>query len=266
MAQHVTTLNEIREGMDPTDTPSNTDLIYAERGSGSDRARSFQVDEIAAKATESLGNDGDIAFSQYQAAGGVTRTKGEIQDGKILGRMFASIVNLITKVLCWYNQGFGTTEIGYDGLKFWNSEYNPSDPSGVPDYRFDKEGNAKVGQLVLALRSFQQAADTRYAKMTDCEATTAIASRKFITEYLTKVDTNRPDFWLDSKVHEAGSVVMVTNTGEGDIYCIPAWYDNTMGTYEQNALATITPYNSKCFVFRRMQTINNVEYPVWTAL
>lgn len=141
MAQHVTTLNELREGMDPTDTPSNTDLIYAERGTGSDRARAFRVDEIAVKAAETLGDGGDIAFSSYQAAGGVTRTKGDIQDGKIVGRMFASVVNLIEKTLQWVNEGFGITELVWNGLRFYKNGSN------APDYLFDNDGMVKLSKL-----------------------------------------------------------------------------------------------------------------------
>ena len=115
MAQHLTTLAEVREGMDPTDTPSNTDLIYAERGTGSDRARAFQVDEIATKGMEMLGNDGDIEFSPYTGPGGMSKVKGQIQDGKILGKMLAAVIDMIVngvgRTLQWVNEGFGKTEL-----------------------------------------------------------------------------------------------------------------------------------------------------------
>lgn len=260
MAQHVTTLAEVREGMDPTDTPSNTDLIYAERGTGSDRARAFQVDEIAAKATETLGNGGDIAFSQYQAGGGLTRTKGDIQDGKILGKMLAVVIDMIVngvgRTLQWVNEGFGKTELVWNGLRF----YAPDAQS--PDYRFDNDGNVRLGKLIFHFHSYQQAGSTRYAKMTDCEQACDSGVRDKVTEYLTISATNRPDFMLDSTRHEEGSVVMVTNMDPSvSIYCIPAWYTSDMGSYEANAIATIKPNDSKCFIFRRLNANNK---PVWT--
>lgn len=269
MAQHVTTLNEIREGMDPTDTPSNTDLIYAERGTGSDRARAFQVDEIAAKATETLGDGGDIAFSSYQAAGGVTRTKGDIQDGKILGRMFAALVDLISKVLCWYNVGFGTTDIGYDGLRFWGNDYNPANPSGTPNYKFDNEGVVKMNKLVFNTTFGAQVRNGRtnddYATMTSCEAKAGASVKP--TEYLTAVyvtsGVGNDKFTLDSTKHELGAVVLVTNTGEsaGGTSMNPLRVFAAADTGFANALCEIPIYHSK--MFRYCGTTQGTNYPVW---
>lgn len=262
MAQHVTTLNEIREGMEQTDTPSNTDLIYAERGTGSDRARAFQVDEIAAKATETLGDGGDIAFSSYQAAGGVTRTKGDIQDGKIVGRMFASIVNLIEKTLQWVNTGFGTTELVWNGLRFYKNGSN------APDYHFDNEGVVKMNKLIFnttigaQVRNGRTASD--YATMTDCE--TKAGSGIKPTEYLTAVygsNLGNDKFVLNSTKHELGAVVLVTNTGED----VSGVSDHPLVCYAAADTSYATPiceipvYHSKMFRYCGLKP--NTQYPVW---
>ena len=120
----------------------------------------------------------------------------------------------------------------------------------------------RLGKLIFHFHSYQQAGSTRYAKMTDCEQACDSGVRDKVTEYLTISATNRPDFMLDSIRHEEGSVVMVTNMDPSvSIYCIPAWYTSDMGSYEANAIATIKPNDSKCFIFRRLNANNK---PVWT--
>ena len=266
MAQHVTTLNEIRENMDVSDTPSNTDLIYAERGTGSDRARAFRVDEIAAKATETLGDGGDIAFSQYQAAGGVTRTKGDIQDGKIVGRMFASIVNLIQKTLQWVNEGFGITELVWNGLRFYKNG------SSAPDYHFDNEGVVKLNKIIFNTTIGAQVRNGRtsasdYGSMTDCE--TKAGSGVKPTEYLSAVyvdNVGNDKFILNSTKHELGAVVLVTNTGESG----SAVSDHPLVCYAAADTSYATPiceipvYHSK--MFRYVGLTQGTEYPVWLPI
>lgn len=267
MAQHVTTLNEIREGMEQTDTPSNTDLIYAERGTGSDRARAFQVDEIAAKATETLGDGGDIAFSPYQAAGGVTRTKGDIQDGKILGRMFASLLQMLGKTLRWLNTGFGTTQLEWMGLKFFKGSADPD--SATPDYKFDNEGNVRLNKLIFNTTIGAQTRDGRtdsdYATMTSCE--TKAGTGVTPTEYLTAVNVTsgvgNDKFVLDSTKHSFGSVVLVTNTGE----CSTGQSNHDLVVYAASdtsyayPLCEIPVYHSK--MFRYCGTAQGTNYPIW---
>lgn len=272
MAQHVTTLNEIREGMEQTDAPLSSDLVYAERGTGSDRARAFTVSEIAATATETLGDGGDIAFSSYQAAGGVTRTKGDIQNGKIVGRMFATLVDLISKLLCWYNVGFGTTDIGYDGLRFWGSDYNPANPSGTPIYKFGNDGVVQLSKIVSKGRSLNQEGDkatqVEYRSMSNCELHAGTGTVAATPElYLTAVvgaSFGYDSFMLDSTRHGVGSIVMVMNTGvstsgenDSNVKCYLAG-DNS----HTNVIKEIPKYGIALFI--RMPDVNNL--PVWRAI
>lgn len=267
MAQHVTTLNEIRERMEQTDTPSNTDLIYAERGTGSDRARAFQVDEIASKAMDNLGNGGDIAFSPYQAGGGLTRTKGDIQDGKILGRMFASLLQMLGKTLRWLNTGFGTTQLEWMGLKFFKGSADPD--SATPDYKFDNDGVVKMNKLVFNTTIGAQVNNGRtnedYATMTSCEAKAGASVKP--TEYLTAVYVTNgggnDKFTLDSTKHELGAVVLVTNTGAsaGGTSMNPLRVFAAADTGFANALCEIPIYHSKMFRYCGLKP--NTQYPVW---
>lgn len=272
MAQHVTTLNEIREGMEQTDAPLSSDLVYAERGTGSDRGRAFTVGEIVQHGVEEqLGDGGDIEFDTYDAGPGVTKIKGSIQDGKILGRMFALLVDLIGKVLCWYNAGFGTTDIGYDGLRFWGSDYNPASPTGTPVYKFGKDGVVQLSKIVSKPRSLNQegnkATQTEYRSMTNCElhagnGTTTSATPEL---YLTAVMPMGSDkFVLDSTRHGVGSIVMVENTGvsqagEND-YPVKC-YDASDSTYA-TVLKEIPKYGIALFI--RKEDVNNL--PVWRAI
>lgn len=267
MAQHVTTLNEVRENMEASDTPSNTDLIYVERGSGSDRARAFQVDEIAAKATETLGDGGDIAFSSYQAAGGVTRTKGDIQDGKIVGRMFASLLQMLGKTLRWLNTGFGTTQLEWMGLKFFNGSADPD--SATPDYKFDNEGNVRLSKLIFNTTIGAQTRDGRtasdYATMTSCEtkAGTGVTPTEYLTAVYVTSGVGNDKFVLDSTKHSFGSVVLVTNTGE----CSTGHSNHDLVVYAASdtsyayPLCEIPVYHSK--MFRYCGTAQGTNYPIW---
>lgn len=272
MAQHVTTLNEIRENrdlIDPTDTPSNTDLIYAERGTGSDRARAFRIDEIAEKAMDNLGNGGDIAFSPYTAAGGVTRTKGDIQDGKIVGSKFASLLQMLGKTLRWLNTGFGTTQLEWMGLKFFKGSADPD--SATPDYKFDNEGNVRLGKLIFNTTIGAQTRNGRtssdYATMTSCE--TKAGTGVTPTEYLTAVyasNVGNDKFVLDSTKHSFGSVVIVTNTGE----CSTGPSNHDLVVYAASdtsyayPLCEIPVYHSK--MFRYCGTTQGTNYPIWLPI
>ena len=272
MAQHITTLNEIREGMEQTDAPLSSDLVYAERGTGTDRARAFTVGEIVLHGVEDqLGDGGDIDFDTYDAGHGVTKIKGSIQDGKILGRMFATLVDLISKVLCWYNVGFGTTDIGYDGLRFWGSDYNPANPSGTPDYKFDNEGNVRLGKLIFNTTIGAQTRNGRtssdYATMTSCE--TKAGTGVTPTEYLTAVyasNVGNDKFVLDSTKHSFGSVVIVTNTGE----CSTGPSNHDLVVYAASdtsyayPLCEIPVYHSK--MFRYCGTTQGTNYPIWLPI
>lgn len=262
MAQHVTTLNEIREGMEQTDAPLSSDFVYAERGTGSDRAKAFTVGEIVQHGVEEqLGDGGDIAFSPYQAAGGVTRTKGDIQDGKIVGRMFASVVNLIEKTLQWVNTGFGITELVWNGLRFYK------DGSNAPDYLFDNDGIVKLSKLNFnttigaQVRNGRTAGD--YSTMSDCE--TKAGSGVKPTEYLSAVyqaTLGNDKFTLNSTKHEVGSVVLVTNTGEdssgvsdGVLKCYLA-----ADTSFTSPVAEIAQFHSKMFRYLGKDASDN---PMW---
>lgn len=261
MAQHVTTLNEIREGMEQTDAPLSSDLVYAERGTGSDRAKAFTVGEIAATATETLGDGGDIDFETYDAGHGVTKIKGSIQDGKILGRMFASIVNLIEKTLQWVNTGFGITELVWNGLRFYK------EGSNAPDYLFDNDGMVKLSKLNFnttigaQVRNGRTAGD--YSTMSDCE--TKAGSGVKPTEYLSAVyqaTLGNDKFTLNSTKHEVGSVVLVTNTGEdssgvsdGVLKCYLA-----ADTSFTSPVAEIAQFHSKMFRYLGKDASDN---PMW---
>ncbi len=270
MAQHVTTLNEIREGMEQTDAPLSSDLVYCERGTGSDRGRAFTVGEIAQHGVEEqLGDGGDIAFSPYQAGGGLTRTKGDIQDGKILGKMLAAVIDMIVngvgRTLQWVNEGFGKTELVYNGLRFYK------DGSNAPDYLFDNDGVVQLSKIVSKARSLNQegnkATQTEYRSMTNCElhagnGTTTSATPEL---YLTAVMPMGSDkFVLDSTRHDVGSIVMVMNTGvsqAGDNDYPVKCYDASDSTYA-TVLKEIPKYGIALFI--RMENVNNL--PVWRAI
>ena len=264
MAQHITTLEEIRAGMAQTDAPSHTDLVYAERGTGSDRARAFTVGEIAAKGMEqAFNNEGDIEFTQVTTPAGKAY-KGDIQDGKIVGRMFASIVNLIQKTLQWVNTGFGTTELVWNGLRFYKNGSNS------PDYHFDNEGVVKMNKLIFNTTIGAQVRNGRttpedYGSMTNCE--TKAGSGVKPTEYLSAVylssGVGNDKFVLNSTKHELGAVVLVTNTGE----CGSAVSDHPLVCYAAADTSYATPiceipvYHSK--MFRYCGTTPSTNYPIW---
>ena len=273
MAQHVTTLNEIREGMEQTDAPLSSDLVYAERGTGSDRARAFTVGEIVLHGVEEqLGDGGDIDFDTYDAGHGVTKIKGDIQDGKILGRMFATLVNLISKLLCWYNVGFGTTDIGYDGLRFWGSDYDPANPSGNPIYKFGNDGVVQLSKIVSKARSLNQEGDAatqvEYRSMSNCELHAGNGTVAATPElYLTAVEVGTSgydSFMLDSTRHGVGSIVMVMNTGVStsgeNSYPVKCYL--AADTSHTNAIKEIPKYGIALFI--RMADVNNL--PVWRAI
>ena len=272
MAQHVTTLNEIREGMEQTDAPGWSDLLYAERGTGSDRARAFTVGEIAAAGMQqSLSDDGDIEFDSVQTSAG-TAYKGSIQDGKILGRMFATLVDLISKLLCWYNVGFGTTDIGYDGLRFWGSDYNPASPSGTPIYKFGNDGVVQLSKIVSKARSLNQEGDKatqdEYRSMSNCELHAGNGTVAATPElYLTAVEVGTSgydSFMLDSTRHGVGSIVMVMNTGVStsgeNSYPVKCYLASD--TSHTTVIKEIPKYGIALFI--RMADVNNL--PVWRAI
>ena len=269
MAEHITTLAEIREKMAVNDEPETTDLIYAQRGSGSDRDKAFQIDEISAKAMDNLGDDGDIEFSQYTAAGGVTRTKGTIQAGKIVGSMFASLLQMLGKTLRWLNTGFGTTQLEWMGLKFFKGSADPD--SATPDYKFDNEGNVRLGKLIFNTTIGAQTRNGRtssdYATMTSCE--TKAGTGVTPTEYLTAVyasTVGNDKFVLDSTKHSFGSVVIVTNTGE----CSTGPSNHDLVVYAASdtsyayPLCEIPVYHSK--MFRYCGTTQGTNYPIWLPI
>ena len=269
MAQHVTTLNEIREGMEQTDAPLSSDLVYAERGTGSDRGRAFSVGEIVQHGVEEqLGDGGDIAFSPYQAGGGLTRMKGDIQDGKILGKMLAAVIDMIVngvgRTLQWVNEGFGKTELVYNGLRFYKFGSN------APDYLFDNDGVVQLSKIVSKARSLNQegnkATQTEYRSMTNCELHAGNGTTSATPElYLTAVMPMGSDkFVLDSTRHDVGSIVMVMNTGvsqAGDNDYPVKCYDASDSTYA-TVLKEIPKYGIALFI--RMENVNNL--PVWRAI
>jgi len=273
MAQHVTTLNEIREGMDPTDTPSNTDLIYAERGTGSDRARAFQIREIGLPAlTGTLNVDpttghsfGDITFHSTQTVGG-TKLSADINDDAVDEDAIKNSLNLAQHVLNFLGALGSNMRIRYEGIEIFLS-----DQAQTAAYYLKRTGEARFKSLALAFDKLQQADDEasqqEYRSMTNCETHAGGTPTEYVTSCVTGGGGGGYDkFVLDSKNHEIGAVVIVTNTGR---YIGGDTSSESILAYRQSDVSYSTPVaeipvgHSKQFFYRGLDTNDNA---VWAPL
>lgn len=276
MAQHVTTLNEIRENrdlIDPTDTPSNTDLIYAERGTGSDRARAFQIREIGLPALEGTLNVdpttghsfGDITFHSTQTVSG-TKLSADINDDAVDEDAIKNSLNLAQHVLNFLGALGSNMRIRYEGLEIFLS-----DQAQTAAYYLKRTGEARFKSLALAFDKLQQADDgasqQEYRSMTNCETHASGTPTEYVTSCVTGGGGLGYDkFVLDSKNHEIGAVVIVTNTGS---YTGGGTSGASILAYKQSDVSYTTPVaeipvgHSKLFFYRGLDTNDNA---VWAPL
>lgn len=266
MAQHVTTLTEIREGMEQTDTPNWGDLLYAERGTGSDRAKAFTLGEIAGKALEqSFSDDGDIDFEAVQTSAG-TAYKGDVKAKTIDETKLKDVLDMLQKSMRWLDSASNRMSLDVFGLKFFAQ--GTTDFSGNGLYRFDRDGNAAVNKLVFKTTIGSQVRNGRtasdYGSMTSCE--TKAGTGVTPTEYLTAVfsyNVGNDKFILNSTKHEEGTVVLVTNTGEdsGGVSDHPLVCYAAADTSYATPICEIPVYHSKMFRYCGLKP--NTQYPVW---
>lgn len=286
MAENITTLNEIREWMEQTDAPGWNDLLYAERGTGSDRARAFTVGEIAAAGMEqSFSDDGDIEFTPVQTSAG-TAYKGDIKTGAVDETSLADVLDMLQKALRWMDSASNRMSLDAYGLKFFDKTETQFSSDGL--FRFDRDGTVKLGKLVMQFRHFTQSTPTSYHKMTDCEdALTSGTPKSWLTEYLSNATQGNYLFVLNSGMqkvggsyvpqdsdvyatHEAGSVIMVSNLSTvGDLMCLNSRWTGS-GTASDYLVAEIPPESFKLFI-RRVNWEDTsgdhpVYYPVWKPL
>lgn len=266
MAQHITTLTEIRAGMEQTDTPNWGDLLYAERGTGSDRGKSFTLGEIAAKALEqSFSDDGDVDFEAVQTSAG-TAYKGDIKDKHVDETKLADVIDMIQKSLRWLDTSSNRLSIDFSGIKVFAS--NETSFSGDGLYRFDRSGNAAVNKLIFKTTIGSQVRNGRtsndYFSMTDCE--TKAGSGVKPTEYFSAVyqaSIGNDTFILDSTKHEIGTIVLVTNTGEdaSGVSNMPLRCFAAADTGFASPICEIPVYHSKMLRYCGLKP--NTQYPVW---
>ena len=262
MAEHITTLNEIREQMleaDPTDAPLSSDLVYAQRSSGSDRDKAFTVDEIGLVSAQSAwtDSDGDLTLNTIQTSGG-PKIYAVIKNLAVTAAKIANLLDFANKTIRWMTNVGAIMQIAFDGIKFFQE--GTVDFDTQPEYRFDRGGNAKVGKLILHYHSWNQEGDKasvhEYRSMTNCESH---AGSKLPTEYLSCPTQGSSKFTLDSILHEEGSVIMVTNTGNyiGGSTTNPLLVHCALDP--TNPVAEIAAGASKLFIYRGLSS----GTPVW---
>lgn len=259
MAEHITTLSEIRENMAVNDTPESTDLIYAQRGSGSDRDKAFTVDEIGLESSLSAwtDSDGDLTLNTVQTSGG-PKIYAVIKNLAVSAAKMANLLDFANKTIRWMTNVGAIMQIAVDGIKFYQE--GTVDFDTQPEYRFDRSGNVKLGKLILHYHSWNQEGDkatvNEYRTMTNCESH---AGSKLPTDYLSCPTQGSSKFTLDSTRHEEGSVVMVTNTGtyDGGSTTNPLLVHNALDS--SNPVAEIAAGASKLFIYRGLSS----GTPIW---
>ena len=251
MAEHITSLNEIRENQSGTDAPQWNDLLYAERGTGSDRARAFTVGEIAAAGMEqSFSDDGDIDFEQVQTSAG-TAWKGILKQNVDGTKIKNSAIELgAFTAFEWLSNILNQVVVDATGLRIFQPGQDPS--VATPVYQLSREGVLEVARFIMVPRPWEQEGDkadaTNYRTMTNCES--HCSGNKLPTEYLTAVSIPPSgvdaSFVLDSTRHEIGEIVLVTNTGVAkdgasttNVKVYAPW-----DTSKQTILKEIPPYRS----------------------
>lgn len=276
MAQHVTTLNEIREQMlaaDPNTAPDGNDIVYAEHGTGSDRPRAFQISEIGLPAlTGTLNVDpttghsfGDITFHSTQTAGG-TKLSADINDDAVDEDAIKNNLNLAQHVLNFLGALGSNMRIRYEGLEIFLS-----DQAQTAAYYIKRTGEARFKSLALAFDKLQQADDgasqQEYRSMTNCESHAGGTPTEYVTSCVTGGGGGGYDkFVLDSKNHEIGAVVIVTNTGS---YTGGGTSSESILAYKQSDTSYTTPVaeipvgHSKMFFYRGLDANSNA---VWAPL
>lgn len=269
MAEHITTLNELREKMlaaDPTDAPLQSDIVYAQRSTGSDRDKAFLVYEVGIVGAQSAWTDreGDLTLSTVQTSGG-TKIYAVIKNLAVSAAKIANLLDFANKTIRWMTNVGAIMQIAFDGIKFFQK--GTIDFDSEPEYRFDRRGNLRLGKLIMHYHSWNQPADaatgTEYRTMTNCEehATsggTGIANA-MVTEYLSCPVQGSSKFTLNSTSHEEGSVVMVTNTGyyDGGSTTNPLLVHSALDA--NNPVAEIAAGASKLFIYRGLSN----GTPVW---
>ncbi len=272
MAEGITTLYNVQQEQEQSLAPELNDLLYLMHGTGSDRDRVFTLYDVFLVCLggilnvdpTQLSSLGDIKFVTTSTSGG-NKLSAEIIDGKIDESKLKSILDLINNKLRWLDTLSNKMQLDFSGLKFF--EHSDTNYDGNGKFRFSRDGMVKGSKLIFPLNSSTQTNISSHRTMKNCEGDVS-TEKTLITDYLTVSTTNRPEFKMDSEIHEIGSIIAVSNestTADQDIICIPAWYSSG-SSYESEMIAKIPPQASRLFIYKGLKNVGGTNYPDWRAL